>query len=96
MESHECKSMINAKGLSFKLMTYNILAYCYVRVPNQPWNAFSYCSDDSLLWSNRVIKLAQKIISSRSDVICLQEVCYEYINDIWTTPLWLQQLAHDL
>ena len=36
------------KCTQVNIMSYNILADCYVRVQDQPWNAFSYCEDEAI------------------------------------------------
>ncbi|ETN01143.1 hypothetical protein PPTG_17567 [Phytophthora nicotianae INRA-310] len=61
-------------GISQKLvvMTYNVLAQCYVRS-----TFFPYCESSELRWKNRSKKLEAVFASSlpvSPDVICLQEV----------------------
>lgn len=77
----------------FSVATYNILADCYVRVPNQEWNAFSNVSDEDLDWNNRQYKIITKLLESTVDIICLQEVMFEIISGEWSIPKWLDCLS---
>lgn len=75
-----------------KILTYNILADCYVRVPGQEWNAFSYCTDENLDWNRRSSLILENLLSSSADVICLQEVVFEQRNGKWDLPEWCDTL----
>ena len=96
LQSIEYENVLLESNFSFKIMSYNILAYCYVRVPDQDWNAFAYCTDEDVFWKNRVAKIVNKIRLSNADVICLQEVCFESNDGIWCAPQWLINLVLEL
>lgn len=88
------------------IMTWNILADCYVRVKNQPWNAFAHCADEHLSWAARRPKIERILAATMADVIALQEVVFEERTGIpemneeheqecfWRAPAWLVHLAH--
>jgi mRNA deadenylase 3'-5' endonuclease subunit Ccr4 len=69
-----------------RVVSYNILADCYVRVPDQPWNAFTHCTEEHLVYTERFPRIIEKLIQSNADVILLQEVMFEKRNDIWQLP----------
>jgi len=80
------------------VVSFNVLADCYVRVPDQPWNAFEYVDDKDLPWLNRVPRIIELLLSSDADVMCLQEVALEKrsINggpEQWALPEWTDQLV---
>ncbi|TMW65037.1 hypothetical protein Poli38472_009204 [Pythium oligandrum] len=76
------------------VMTYNVLAQCYVRP-----SYFPYCAPAALRWKNRSQKLAEVFqkLPVRPDVICLQEVdnfaefWKKAMEDIGYTGLYLQK-----
>ncbi|KAG6572670.1 Glucose-repressible alcohol dehydrogenase transcriptional effector CCR4 [Phytophthora cinnamomi] len=74
-----------ASGSSQKLrvMTYNVLAQCYVRS-----TFFPYCKSSELRWKNRSKNLEAVFSSSlpvAPDVICLQEV--DNYNEFWADAM---------
>ena len=79
--------------------TWNVLADCYVRVPNQPWNAFSRCPAHALAWDERRPRIAAWIASSPHHVLALQEVVFEKRlaetagEERWCVPAWLEEAA---
>jgi mRNA deadenylase 3'-5' endonuclease subunit Ccr4 len=79
---------------SIRIVSYNILADCYVRVPGQPWNAFEYVQDEYINWNNRQPKIIQNLLYSNADVICLQEVVFEFNDGLWGLPRWCEALQH--
>lgn len=71
------------------VISFNILAPCYVRVPDQPWNAFGHCSDEVIDPSNRFPSIVTFLSDCNADVICLQEVMFEKHDENWDIPTWL-------
>jgi mRNA deadenylase 3'-5' endonuclease subunit Ccr4 len=78
--------------MRIKIVSYNILSDCYVRVPGQFWNAFEYCRDEFLDWNNRLPKILSTLMNSNAHVICLQEVTLDFIDNEWTLPVWTNNL----
>jgi endonuclease/exonuclease/phosphatase family metal-dependent hydrolase len=70
-------------------VTYNLLAPCYVRVPNQFWNAYTHCRDEWLDWESRRERLLATLLRTEADVLCLQEVVFEEREGEWVLPQWL-------
>lgn len=70
-------------GFSFKLITFNILAPCYKRLPPSPSAASStasstptprvYESEQPALYMQRNQKICKQLLETKADVICLQE-----------------------
>uniref|UniRef100_A0A7S4LMD2 Endonuclease/exonuclease/phosphatase domain-containing protein n=1 Tax=Eutreptiella gymnastica TaxID=73025 RepID=A0A7S4LMD2_9EUGL len=81
-----------AAGGQISVLSYNLLAPCYVRVHGQPWNAYAHCQDQWLEWKGRQDKLASEIIALNADVVCLQEVVYEERAVDWRLPKWMEPL----
>ncbi|CAE8669315.1 unnamed protein product [Polarella glacialis] len=88
-----------AKGsTSLAVLSFNVLADCYVRVDGQPWNAFAHVEDAHLVWESRVPQILQLLHGSAADVICLQEVQAEKREppgggpEEWRLPAWTDQL----
>jgi len=81
-------------GNTFSVLTYNILASPYVRVPGQEeWNGFQHCLESDLDWEgSRAPALAAEIIRKCADVVCLQECHFESRNGEWCLPVWTQAL----
>ena len=79
----------------FSIITYNLLADCYVRVPGQQWNAFAHCAEQDLIFENRIKKIQNHLLEHNADIVCLQEVMYEKrIRDEdgegkWGLPIWM-------
>ena len=78
--------------------SWNLLADCYVRVNNQPWNAFAHCSDEDLAWESRQPKIQSWISNCTADVLALQEVVFEkrstaHGKQEWQLPAWLEAAA---
>lgn len=74
------------------VLSFNLLADCYVRVEGQPWNAFAHCEDSVLNWDARLPKIVHVLQSFAADIICLQEVVMELRYEEWNLPEWMQQL----
>ena len=74
---------------SLRIVSYNILADCYVRVHEQPWNAFSYCSEEHISAEVRYPRIVENLIQSNADIILLQEVMFEFRDELWQLPLYL-------
>ena len=84
-----------------RVSSWNILAPCYVRVPGQPWNAFTHCSDAELDWDSRRRVIQEYIATCSADVLALQEVVFEKRASCaadgatsgaeWRLPLWLEE-----
>ncbi|ETW00968.1 hypothetical protein, variant [Aphanomyces invadans] len=70
-------------GVTFTLMTYNVLAQCYVKS-----SFFPYCDPKALRWKRRSAMLIGQIkaFSPRPDILCLQE-CDQY------DTFWQSQMA---
>lgn len=81
--------------MNVNIVSYNILADCYVRIPGQVQNNFSNCSDDSLEFQNRLGKIYRSLLQSNADVICLQEVMFEKRDNIWCLPKWTDGLIRN-
>lgn len=77
---------------TLSLLSFNLLADCYVRVKGQPWNAFEYCEDVHLAWEARLPLILQQLQCSAADVICLQEVMLEKRDGEWQLPAWTDEL----
>lgn len=60
-----------------RVVTFNILAPIFVRVPGAPHTDFPYCSEEQLDFEKRKLKIVQLIQSLSPDVVCLQEVQME-------------------
>jgi len=58
----------DSKILEWSLLSYNILADCYVRP-----KYFPYCPSEYLSWDYRKQLIMNEIIMSKADIICLQE-----------------------
>ena len=86
-------------GMQVHVATWNLLGDCYVRVPNQPWNAFSRCPAHALAWDERRPRIAAWIASSPHHVLALQEVVFEKRlaetagEERWYVPAWLEEAA---
>lgn len=84
--------------VGFGILSFNLLAQCYVRVDGQPWNAFAHCQDEYLSWERRVPRILRILQDSLADVICLQEVVLERRAppgggaEEWGLPAWTKQL----
>ena len=85
-------SLSTSSRSTFRIATYNVLADCYVRVPDQPWNAFAYCTDECIDWNLRTPKLLNEIESANADILCLQEVVFEQRDGMWSLPAWCDSL----
>lgn len=83
---------------ALRLVSYNILADCYVRVPDQPWNAFSYCREEDILFCERCPRIVASLANSDADIIILQEVMFEYdqADSQWKLPSFLTLPLQDL
>lgn len=81
------------------LVSFNILADCYVRVEGQPWNAFTHCTDAHLAWEHRRPRILELLRATAADVICLQEVMAERRappgggSAEWCLPAWTDELC---
>jgi mRNA deadenylase 3'-5' endonuclease subunit Ccr4 len=64
-----------------------------LRPVDQPWNAFPHCLLEHLDWEQRCPKIFERIIEANADVICLQEVTFEFRDNIWTVPAWCDSLT---
>lgn len=83
------------RNMAFRVVSYNVLADCYVRVPEQPWNAFSYCSDEHVAFTDRCPRIINNLIQSNADIIVLQEVMFEFRDDLWQLPEYLTSALHE-
>lgn len=79
--------------LIVKIATYNLLSDCYVRVPGQSWNAFEHCAEEDLNWEHRCPKLVGHMLMSDADVLCVQEMTYEFRDGAWGLPSWTESLT---
>jgi endonuclease/exonuclease/phosphatase family metal-dependent hydrolase len=88
----------HADAAQFSIATYNILADCYVRIPEQPWNAFAHCRDEDIRYEDRQTKITKQLLDVQADIVCLQEVmlekrtCKESGDDLWSLPTWTDAL----
>ncbi|CAJ1395027.1 unnamed protein product [Effrenium voratum] len=80
--------------LPLSILSVNLLSHCYVRVANQPWNAFAHCEEAHLAWELRQPRLAEMLRASKADVLCLQEVTMESRegDEEWQLPAWLRNM----
>lgn len=98
MGSNDLLSHVPKGSTSLSVLSFNLLASCYVRVEGQPWNAFSYCADEHLAWENRLPRVLDLLNASGADIICLQEVVVERralspgAPEEWNLPAWTDQL----
>jgi mRNA deadenylase 3'-5' endonuclease subunit Ccr4 len=79
------------------VLSFNVLADCFVRVEGQPWNAFAHCDDAHLAWERRLPSIIRLLQTSAADVICLQEVSLEERATNggpvqWALPAWTEEL----
>eukprot|EP00004_Rigifila_ramosa_P012244 TRINITY_DN2641_c0_g3_i1.p1 TRINITY_DN2641_c0_g3~~TRINITY_DN2641_c0_g3_i1.p1 ORF type:complete len:325 (-),score=44.24 TRINITY_DN2641_c0_g3_i1:7-981(-) len=96
-------ALSSCSAASLRVVSWNILAPCYVRVPNQPWNAFAHCTDADLDGPARLARVAAVLGGCGADVICLQEVMLELRPGggsaggpelaQWALPAWLDPLV---
>lgn len=78
------------------ILSLNVLADCYVRIPGCPWTDFEHCSEDALAWSARLPRLQALLRGSNADIICLQEVQFEHPLCPPGVPSWASEaLAAD-
>ena len=78
------------------ILSLNVLADCYVRIPGCPWTNFEHCSEDALAWSARLPRLQALLRESNADIICLQEVQFEHPLCPPGVPSWASEaLAAD-
>jgi mRNA deadenylase 3'-5' endonuclease subunit Ccr4 len=90
-----------AGSAQFSIATYNILADCYVRVPEQPWNAFAHCRDEDIRFEDRLTKIQNQLLDMKADVVCLQEVMFEKrpskesADQLWRLPAWTDALSEN-
>lgn len=97
---HDCLSscLVPESRTPFSVLSFNILADCYVRVDGQPWNAFEYCDDAHLAWDRRLPSIIQLLAGSAADIVCLQEVALEKRTpsdggtEEWGLPSWTEEL----
>merc|ERR1712226_230410 len=98
MGSNDLLSNLPKGSASLSVLSFNLLAPCYVRVEGQPWNAFSYCEDVHLAWENRLPRVLHLLNTSDADIICLQELVVERRAlstggpEEWDLPSWTDQL----
>jgi mRNA deadenylase 3'-5' endonuclease subunit Ccr4 len=88
-EREHLASTVKPYSTTLRVASYNLLADCYVRVPEQPWNAFLSVSDEDINWSSRRSKISEELLRADADIICLQEVMFEEIDGVWALPAWL-------
>eukprot|EP00628_Pelagophyceae_sp_CCMP2097_P016230 CAMPEP_0206818226 /NCGR_PEP_ID=MMETSP0975-20121206/10696_1 /ASSEMBLY_ACC=CAM_ASM_000399 /TAXON_ID=483370 /ORGANISM="non described non described, Strain CCMP2097" /LENGTH=450 /DNA_ID=CAMNT_0054360437 /DNA_START=27 /DNA_END=1377 /DNA_ORIENTATION=+ len=85
---------------ALSVMSYNVLAPLYVRTVDsrtgaiQPFAAFEWCKAEDLDWANRQTKLRDHVIRADADVVCLQEVEFEYVEGRFVLPAWLRELPY--
>lgn len=84
--------MVPTGRIPLSVLSFNLLADCYVRVEGQPWNAFPHCADEVLSWEKRQPRIFELLQSMAADVICLQEVLMELRDDEWRLPSWTDDL----
>ncbi|MEO1336665.1 MAG: hypothetical protein AAFV29_13525, partial [Myxococcota bacterium] len=82
----------------FRLLTYNLLAPLFVRVPGQPYSDFAHASGTDLHWADRQRRIVDRLDEAVCDVICLQEVQYAPSQEgpdapTWISPAWLTTWA---
>eukprot|EP00667_Euglena_gracilis_P015515 EG_transcript_16143 len=78
---------------SITVLSYNLLAPCYVRVEGQPWNAYAHCEAACLEWEARREGLLAELLACGADVLCLQEVLFEETAGRWHLPQWMAPLV---
>ena len=89
---------LNSHAEHFSVLSYNILAPIYVRPLDtrtgtvQEFAAFEWAEPaaEVLDWEVRRPRIIQELQRSRADVICLQEVEFEFVNDKFGLPAWLE------
>jgi endonuclease/exonuclease/phosphatase family metal-dependent hydrolase len=101
MLGHTLHAFDHASAAQFSIATYNILADCYVRVAEQPWNAFAHCRDEDIRFDDRITKITKQLLDIKADVVCLQEVMFEKRpnkasgDQLWSLPAWTEALSED-
>mmetsp|Transcript_15838 Transcript_15838/g.30997 ORF Transcript_15838/g.30997 Transcript_15838/m.30997 type:complete len:381 (-) Transcript_15838:52-1194(-) len=84
-------TLIKLPSSCLTVATYNLLAPCFVRVENQPWNAYPFCNNEQLQWNNRQALIVKQLTLLDADVVCLQEVqLEEKAANEWVVPAWLK------
>eukprot|EP01039_Chlorochromonas_danica_P003676 gene3676-4022_t len=82
--------MTSASLPDLKVVTYNILAPCYKRLPSDPSSSaekrFESEAEEQFLSRNR--EICEKLLRSNADIICLQE--------FWTGSPALRELFEDM
>ena len=89
--SHQAKALARPRGTRLdsdpsrlSILSYNLLAPLYVRPIDQrtgavqSFAAFQWASDEDLEWETRRAQLRWELESAGADVICLQEVQFEW------------------
>eukprot|EP00924_Labyrinthula_sp_SR-Ha-C_P012285 snap_masked-scaffold_10-processed-gene-2.13-mRNA-1 protein AED:0.44 eAED:0.44 QI:0/-1/0/1/-1/1/1/0/535 len=71
----------NKKG-EFRIMSYNLLADTYASRPSSKTKLFPYCSEQFLTAEYRFPCILDELISSNSDIFCLQEVDYKVFSEL--------------
>uniref|UniRef100_A0A7S1N643 Endonuclease/exonuclease/phosphatase domain-containing protein n=1 Tax=Eutreptiella gymnastica TaxID=73025 RepID=A0A7S1N643_9EUGL len=74
---------------TLSVLSYNLLAPCYVRVPGQFWNAYPHAQDAWLDWDGRQGLIVAQVLAMDADVVCLQEVVFEERSGAWCLPTWM-------
>ena len=92
-----------AASPSLSVVSYNLLAPLYVRPIDsrtggiQAFAAFQWAepADEVLTWQVRRPRLHSQLVSSKADVICLQEVQFDAGDDGFSLPEWLRLEGYD-
>mmetsp|Transcript_41284 Transcript_41284/g.119409 ORF Transcript_41284/g.119409 Transcript_41284/m.119409 type:complete len:459 (-) Transcript_41284:73-1449(-) len=94
----ESLSLVPRGRAPLSVLSFNLLADCYVRVEGQPWNAFAHCEGGVLAWEARLPLIRELLQSCAADVVCLQEVVMEWRvppgseKEEWCSPAWMAEL----
>ncbi|ORX94389.1 Endonuclease/exonuclease/phosphatase [Basidiobolus meristosporus CBS 931.73] len=60
---------ISKEGISFTILTYNVLAQCLIKR-----TLFPYATKKALRWTHRKTNILNEILSHSPDILCLQEL----------------------
>jgi len=89
---------LNTEAKHLSVLSYNLLAPAFVRPIDlrtgeiQPFAAFQWVSEEDLDWEKRKEKILEQLRSWSADVVCLQEVQFDFDENSFTLPLWLRNL----
>jgi endonuclease/exonuclease/phosphatase family metal-dependent hydrolase len=78
------------KTAELRVLSWNILADVFVRLPGSPHTAFDYVPDGDLDVSVRQKRIVALLNETKPDVVLLQEVQMDPAGDVFDVPQWLR------